>query len=515
MMAGMMSCQKLSCGTPHVLPFTKLLSPGSPRKSIEYDDKAKYECFAGYTLGGKVGGKTKFQVKCKDSGALTDPEVCEPVKCGTAPHMPNSRPGISGIVFFGQDLVYRCDVGYTLDSTSHGASQYRRTCKKNGKISAAPVANPSKPCKPISAGKAPVIGNAKITEYGGKKAPSGDFNVFYPKGLEYRCNPGYSSNGSPSGATKFSTRVNSIGTFTPAVPAKCKRITYMVKGRVTNARSGSMLSGVTIRVEGSNSEADYQGGFFRLRGIPKGTVTIVYEMSGYITVKKEFKINANINSGGEGDVSMAPVMASGEWRSVVTWGGSPSDLDSWAKWGAWNKVCWTNTVSGGGGSSPKGTLEVDKTAGYGPETIYFENIGNCQSNCDIRYYIHDYTESGSMAQKGAEVTLYTGARVAGRWSIKDCAKSVTDSGNWWHVYTLDAKTSKLKWTCLSAQLIQTSVNHTRVQNSSSSFVDTSTIEEDSSFVDTSVIEADIAEMSAAAKPAEKKRPSLLLRNNRI
>merc|ERR1719450_297894 len=70
---GMMSCRRISCGTPHVLPFTELLVPGSPRKSVEYKEKAKYQCSNGYTVGGHPDAKTSFEVECLDNGVLTDP----------------------------------------------------------------------------------------------------------------------------------------------------------------------------------------------------------------------------------------------------------------------------------------------------------------------------------------------------------------------------------------------------------------------------------------------------------
>merc|ERR1719482_1930820 len=110
-LTGMMECQKISCGTPRVLPFTKLVSPSSPRRSIEYDEKVEYECFNGYTVGGKADGATKFTVDCPDDGVLTDPEVCEPIKCGQAPSVSKARSGISGDVFFGMHLEYSCDQG--------------------------------------------------------------------------------------------------------------------------------------------------------------------------------------------------------------------------------------------------------------------------------------------------------------------------------------------------------------------------------------------------------------------
>ena len=51
-----------------------------------------------------------------------------------------------------------------------------------------------------------------------------------------------------------------------------------------------------------------------------------------------------------------------------------------------------------------------------------------------------------MLRKGeAEVTLYTGTSVAGNFKITDCSRSVTSDGNWWHVFTIDGKTNKVKW----------------------------------------------------------------------
>jgi len=445
---GMKSCQKISCGTPHIVPFTKVIVPSSPRKSIEYDDKAKYECFDGYTIGAKANGGTTFEVQCQENGVLTDPEVCEPVKCGTAPGTPNSRPAISGAVSFGMHLMYRCDMGYTLDGSLQGRSAFERTCFKNASFSALPS---SQPCKPISA-VARNISNAVMAEYAGESVSVFPARVFYPKGLEYRCKPGYSTNGRPSGPTKMSARVNSIGTFTPALPSECKLIALTIRGRVKNARNGRLLSGVKVSIAGTSISATTSFGFFTLRGVPAGAAKLVYEKSTYIKVEDTLTITGDINSGGVADKAMSPSMASDQWRAVVKWGRTPTDLDTYAKWG-WSKVYWGGTRQSANGIT--GKLEVDKTNGYGPETLYLTGVGRCHggsSQCDIKYLINDYTQSASMLGKGeTEVTLYTGTSVAGTFKIKDCSRSVTSDGNWWHVFTIDGKTNKVKWSCTSAQ----------------------------------------------------------------
>jgi len=470
-LVGMRTCQKITCGTPHVLPFTHLVLPGSPRRSVEYNDKAEYECDTGHTVGGAPDGPKNFEVTCQDNGVLTDPQVCEAVKCGPAPHVPHSRPGIAGNVEFGQHLEYTCDLGYTLDSTVHGATDFQRHCLEDGEFSALEIEDP---CHPISAGAAPSIGNAELAEYAGASVASASVDVFYPNGVEYRCKPGYSTNGAASGPTKITARVNSIGGFTPALPSECQLISFSVRGRVKNARSGVSLSGVKITVKDTSNTVDSSWGAFTLRNVPAGTVTLVYEKADFIKTERVLTINGNVNSGGIADINMSPSMASDEWRAVVKWGSSPRDLDTYAKWGS-RKVCWYQTRQSA--SSVEGTLEQDKTSGYGPETVYLKGVGNCRggsSYCDINYYINDYGRTGTMLPKGeAEVTLYNGDHVAGAWKITDggCPATVKDaaegtptsSGNWWHVFTINAETNQLKWSCKSdaLQMVEAARNSTQ------------------------------------------------------
>merc|ERR1719454_1920643 len=110
----MMSCQKITCGSPRVLPFTTIKWPKDPRTAIVYEGTADYECFEGYTLTGKPRGKAQFSVKCQANGTITEPKVCEPVQCGLAPPVPKSRAAISGDVMYGMHLEYLCDTGYSL-----------------------------------------------------------------------------------------------------------------------------------------------------------------------------------------------------------------------------------------------------------------------------------------------------------------------------------------------------------------------------------------------------------------
>jgi hypothetical protein len=532
---GMQSCQKISCGSPTVWPFAKVITP-EPTSSMEYEEEAKYRCIQGYKVGGKLDGDKEFDIKCQASGSLSDPKVCEPVKCGKAPSVPHGKAGISGDVFFGMNLVYKCNLGYSMDGTKSGDTMFSTSCKEDGSFTdevpqqcaaerqtcqcdgqvkygygnrwsewksasgsiqcnngvfgdPAPgqgkicicQAEGASSCKPICAGAVPQIKNAILTEFDGKPfgnpedglmdGPMGEMEMgpldlkrqltqklnksaqhpvaCYPQSVEFHCHPDFTVDGSPGGATKFTARVTAQGEFYPALPDGCEMIAFTLRGTVKNARSGRFLDGVKVEVAGTDISATSDYGYFTLFKVPAGQdVEVKYSRSGFITTTRKVNVTGDINVGSVLDMSMSPRMRNDEWRAVLKWGPSPSDLDTYGKWG-WSKVCWYQRNQFG--SDMGGVLEVDRTQGYGPETFYLHNVGKCQGSsamCDIRYIINDYTESGKMFEKSdAKVTLYTGERVAGSWDIKKCKATVSKDGNWWHVFTLDGRTNKLKWNC--------------------------------------------------------------------
>jgi hypothetical protein len=443
---GLMGCQKVSCGTPHILPHVKLLVPSDLGTSVDFEDKAKYQCEEGYTIKGRAAGRTTFEVTCQEDGILTDPEVCEPVKCGEAPAMEKTQIPVSGGVFYyGQGLAYQCVTGYTLDGKSSGGSSFRRSCLKTGKFSSVDEHS----CKPISA-DVPSVENAVLTKYNGEEVTSLPARLTYPNGVEYTCKSGYSANGSPSGQTKLAARVDSTGKLSPTLPAKCEPIKFVIRGQVKDARNGGGMRGVSVSVKDTDihvTTSARDDGHFTLRGVPFGNATLVYFKEGAIKTMKQIFVEGDVVTGGASDVSMSPKMSEDQWRVVLKWNKKPLDLDSYLKWGS-SKVFWSGRSARAHGIS--GQLEHDDTSSYGPETVHISGVGECEGgsfHCDLRYYVNDYGQDGNMLQKGADVTLYTGERVAGAWKIKDCPGSVSGNGNWWHVMTLDAKTNKLKWSC--------------------------------------------------------------------
>jgi len=363
--------------------------------------------------------------------------------------------------------VYQCLTGYTLDGTAQGASIFHRQCTLTGDFSAL---EDSHSCKPIST-STPTISNAVMTHYAGQAVASAPARISYPNGVKYQCANGYSSNGARSGHTTLTARVDSSGSLSPALPSQCTLVQFSIRGQVKSASNGGNIDGVKVYIEGTNNAATTSNGFFTLNGVALGITKLVYEKDGLITGKKTVGVVGDMEVGGASDISMSPQMTDNEYRIVVKWGARPTDIDTYLKFGH-SKVWY-----GGGQASSNGLsamLEHDDTSSYGPETLFLSGMGNCNGGarqCDMRYYVNDYTRTSSMLREGAEVTLYTGDRVAGNWKIADCASSVSGDKNWWHVLTLDGKENKLKWSCdmgASAAPTLSLLNHATGVSSNSS-----------------------------------------------
>lgn len=440
----MMSCQKITCGLPKVFPLTNLTDPENVNKILTYSDVVEYGCQTGHTIGGTPDGQTEFEIKCQADAQLSDPKVCEAVKCGEPPRLTKARAGISASLFYGMSVMYQCDTGYTLSGSPHGANSFSLSCESDGKFSSL---NGIK-CQPVSAGRLPTIPNAVLKEYSGRTVPTGSTVVaYYPAGFKYVCKSGYSLTGSSSGAVQFVSQVTSIGSIQPSLPLKCKRIEYTLQGEVKDARTGRGIDDVTVEIEGHAQKINSRNGFFTFQNVPKGRYTFKYEKDGFISTTQVLDIQANVNNGGICDINMSPRMLSSQWRATLKWDSQPRDLDTYVKWG-WTKMYWAGTYQSS--SDITARLEKDDTDGYGPETAYLTGVGSCRGDaykCDIKYEINDYTRSRSMPNYRAEVTLYTGDHVAGTWKLSDCPNAVSQDKNWWHVFTIDGQTNKLKWHC--------------------------------------------------------------------
>lgn len=198
--------------------------------------------------------------------------------------------------------------------------------------------------------------------------------------------------------------------------------------------------GTYIRKWTTNSNGEFRYDtvtlFGNVHGLPIGNYTLTASKDGYSDTSYNIVVypgttdeNPTINE------TMSPAMSDGDYRVTLTWGATPSDLDS-------HLVADTDT-----GSDihvyfrdmhpyPQyANLDVDDTTSYGPETI---TITNFDGLSNIRYAVHDYTNRGStsstaLSYSGAVVRLFKGNQLLRTFQVP-----TGYGGTEWDVFELDS-----------------------------------------------------------------------------
>lgn len=215
--------------------------------------------------------------------------------------------------------------------------------------------------------------------------------------------------------------------------------TGVLTGRITNALTGQALGGATLRLRAgvnnttgtvigtttTGSAGDYTF------NVNSGTYTCEIAVNGFVTtyfvcVAVGGRTLANQN------YTISPVLSGNDLRIVLTWGASPSDLDSHL----------TGPTSGSSRfhvyySSKTATgvnLDVDDTSSYGPETItvtqFLPGV--------YRYSVHDFSNKDSTTstvmsnQSNAQVKVFQGSSLVATFNMP-----TGQTGNLWTVFELD------------------------------------------------------------------------------
>lgn len=178
-----------------------------------------------------------------------------------------------------------------------------------------------------------------------------------------------------------------------------------VKGYVQDAMTGKGMKAIMkVRERGKKNGtvidelASGKDGSYTYGGA-QGTYTIEVSAKGYITEYFDVEILRGQTKAGK-NVVLSPEVGEGEVRIVLTWGSTPTDLDSYAighsSAGRNFNINFTNHSV-----SDVGNLDVDDTSSYGPETITITDIG-----ASFEYSVVDFRAEGTLGESGATVKVY-------------------------------------------------------------------------------------------------------------
>ena len=216
-----------------------------------------------------------------------------------------------------------------------------------------------------------------------------------------------------------------------------------ISGTISSALDGNGVSGLTINfrkgvnvtsgniVKSTTTEAN---GIYTLSSLEAGSYTGEISGSGYQTSYFTVVVLGGTTND-EQNGTINPILAEGETRIVLTWGTSPSDLDSHLTGPIPNSSDRFHVYFGSEGSissSPYSNLDTDDVSGEGPETITIRQ----QFSGIYRYYIHDYSNGGStsshaLADSSAKIKVYRGGGLVAEYNVPN------QEGTLWSVFEIN------------------------------------------------------------------------------
>lgn len=214
-------------------------------------------------------------------------------------------------------------------------------------------------------------------------------------------------------------------------------------GSVIDAASGWVLPGAMVTVtRGLNvpeTEVLYtvvsnSNGGYQFENVPAGSYTVEASKDGYISQFIYVTVVGGLSLGNQ-DVTISPVF-SGDLRFVLTWGETPTDLDSHMVTpvveGSVYHILWNDL--GSLYAPPYAALDVDDVTSWGPETITVETAYPGV----YRYAVYQWSSAGSLPTSNAHVVLYAGDSVMREWSVP-----TQGSGRWWNICEIDVLENEL------------------------------------------------------------------------
>ncbi|MFA5794457.1 MAG: carboxypeptidase regulatory-like domain-containing protein [Candidatus Brocadiia bacterium] len=180
------------------------------------------------------------------------------------------------------------------------------------------------------------------------------------------------------------------------------------------------------------------GGAYTAANLPAGNYTVEASLTDYATMFFTAVCIGNATNPDQ-NATITPVLPAGQTRIVLTWGATPSDLDSHMTVPVTTDITTRPHVyynsKGSSSAEPYVNLDIDDMVSYGPETItiYVQRSGV------YRYSIHDYSNkssntSSALGASGAQVKVYRGSGLIATYNVPNLA------GTLWTVFELSDST---------------------------------------------------------------------------
>lgn len=220
-------------------------------------------------------------------------------------------------------------------------------------------------------------------------------------------------------------------------------------GYVKNGQTGAAIAGATIKIlagpsAGMSVQTNSAGHYSAMLGAGNGLSTIEVNVPGYERNVETMSIGAQSRF----DVDLCRTLSPGELRVISSWGAHPRDLDIWMQTPNGCTIGYNNKKCLG---AQNVALDIDKTSGYGPETISMHK----PMPGVYKFYVHKYSGLGNLDASNNVVKVFEkknyppyktllhtfkvgqqGRTVGGRFQW---TQANVGGGRYWNVFAFDSR----------------------------------------------------------------------------
>jgi hypothetical protein len=277
----------------------------------------------------------------------------------------------------------------------------------------------------------------------GTTTSSGTYSISVPVGTNYTVV--FTVNGYLSVTYYNFTIIANQSIYFPTIRlVASSTATGTVSGTITNSFTGLGVSGLTIKFRsGINNTTGTvvattttgANGLFSFASLVAGTYTAEISGTGYITTSITITCIGGQTVANQ-NASISPTGLTGQWRFILTWGATPTDLDA--------HLTGPDSITGNrfhvyfDDKTPAGShasLDIDNTESYGPESITLSSMRTGV----YRFSVHDYIDrnastSTALGSSGAQVKVYYESTLMKTYNVPNTA------GTLWTVFTISGTT---------------------------------------------------------------------------
>jgi hypothetical protein len=205
-----------------------------------------------------------------------------------------------------------------------------------------------------------------------------------------------------------------------------------ISGTVTNATNGQSIAGATVRALQDeiviDSVTSGDGGGYAFPELPPGTYSLEARAAGFL----RSTVGGVVVVATQNTAQNLSLRRPGELRMVLTWGDSPSDLDShlWLPGDKPYHVYYGRR--GSVDACPFVNLDFDARSGYGPETV---TIAQRILTGTYTYAVYNFSGSPDVTASGARVQVFDASGLRATFTVP-----TSGTGQWWRVLRVDGAT---------------------------------------------------------------------------